>query len=85
VAGEKGALHGALTWAGSFLEVKAQSETHCVLVFVLVHFFLVWCDWDLNLGLHTCKGGTLLLELYTSSPFFSGYFGDKVSKAFCLG
>jgi hypothetical protein len=35
--------------------------------------------WNLNSGPHTCKGGSLPLELYLHTPFcqtYFGYFGD---------
>jgi hypothetical protein len=37
-------------------------------------FLFFWCDWGLNLKLHTCKTATLPLEPHLQS-IFSGYFG----------
>jgi hypothetical protein len=45
-------------------------------------FWWVWC---LNSGLYMYKVGTLLLDPHTSSPFCSGYSGDRVSRTICLG
>jgi hypothetical protein len=41
-------------------------------------FFFLWWNLGLNLGLHTCKAGTLLLKPKLR-PFCSGYLGDGVS------
>jgi hypothetical protein len=38
----------------------------------------------LNLGLRPCKAHALCLS-HTSSPFFSGYFGDRILRTICLG
>jgi hypothetical protein len=44
--------------------------------------FLV--KWSLNSGFALAKAGSLPLD-YTSSPFFSDYFGDWVSHLFAQG
>jgi hypothetical protein len=47
-----------------------------VFLFYLL-FFLLW-DWGLNLGLHTKQA--LYHLSHISSPFFSGYFGDRARE-----
>jgi hypothetical protein len=45
------------------------------------YFFFLWWDWCLNSWLCICKAGTLLEP--HCSPFYSGYFGDGVSRTIC--
>jgi hypothetical protein len=47
-------------------------------------FIIYWWDCGLTSGLWACKASALLLS-HTSSPFFSGYFGDGILRIICLG
>jgi hypothetical protein len=60
-----------LYFFSSFLTLKLRT---------LIYSFCVLGG--LKSGLYTCKTGALLLDL-TSSPFYSGYFGDWVLQTIC--
>jgi hypothetical protein len=48
----------------------------------LLFIYLVGLEFELRASY--CKAGSLLLEPHTSSPFFSGYFGDGSHELFTL-
>jgi hypothetical protein len=48
---------------------------------ILNCFFVFWWEWGVNSRLHTCKEGTLLLNI-TSNPFFLIICGMGSCKLF---
>jgi hypothetical protein len=45
----------------------SNSPTFGSMFCICFYFILFWCNWSLNLGLHTCKADALLLEPYFQS------------------
>jgi hypothetical protein len=69
-------------YEGLNLRAQGTARPQMALLFFFFFFFLIfWWDSSLNSEVCTWKAGAVkaVLLSHTSSPFCSGYFGDRVS------